>query len=160
MIGAPCHLTHHPLFLSPYPPPSFPPSLQEVALALKNSRTVAMDVSISILRRALQSSLAKRFLLDGFPRLVSDGFPGVHDQAAELSSLGRVLGAISLDAQLEQRRQRIAGTPSVGDEAALLKSVDTYNREKAPVFRYFEKLGKAMTVSSGHLSPFVASNQP
>jgi adenylate kinase len=120
------------------------------ALALK--RTTPLGPTLRALRKAMLAfPRTRRFILDGFPRQVSAGFPSVHDQVFALEeSFGPLRGAISLDARLAVRRARcIPGNPTVGEEAALVASVDAYEREKLPVLRFFESYRMARSVDTG-----------
>ena len=94
---------------------------------------------------------ASRFLLDGFPRVVSAGFPAAHDQvmAAE-EKLGAIKGAIVITASLEARAARL-GAKSAGEVAVVRGLGDTFRREKAPVAAFFERLGKACVMESSSL---------
>ena len=115
--------------------------------AIDLGRTAPVDATIRVIRKAIAASRSNKFLLDGYPRLVSDGFPGVHDQVFALEEqVGPVRAVVCLDAHLDDRRARVGGTPTKGDDAALLRSVDAFEREKLPVLRFFEQLGKATTV--------------
>lgn len=113
---------------------------REVNRALQLKQTVSLSAAIQVLKEAIRKSRCNRFLLDGFPRVVSDGFPAIHDQVLGLQEgLGEIHGVICLDAKLEQRRSRITGNPTVGMEAALTGSVDTYLREKLPTAAYMKQ---------------------
>ena len=119
-----------------------------IAAALKAKRSVPSEAVIDVLRRAMAGSPAPRFILDGFPRLTSDGFPGVHDQIFALeASVGAVKGAIHLDCDFDMRVAR-AGAKLPGEIAQLRERLDTFRREKEPVRQFFEKLGRAVRVDT------------
>ncbi len=51
-----------------------------IASALSSKRTVPLNATLYVIRQAIAQSPARRFLLDGYPRVVSDGYPTVQDQ--------------------------------------------------------------------------------
>jgi adenylate kinase len=125
------------------------PRAAAVRRALGMHRTCPLDATVQVLREAMARSTATRFILDGFPRLTSEGFPSVHDQVFALEeSVGPVRGCVCLDAHLAQRKARILGVPTVGQEAALARSVNAFKREKLPVVAYFEAIGKTRVVDT------------
>jgi len=126
---------------------------KSVADALKAQRTVPIDATLSVIARAMASSPASRFLIDGFPRIVSAGYPGVHDQVFALEArIGAVKGAVHLDAAYDMRLAR-SGAKAPGEVAALRQRIDTFRREKAPVLTFLEKIGKAVTVDTTKKTP-------
>jgi adenylate kinase len=117
--------------------------------AIDKHRTAPVKETVEVIREAIAKSRAHRFILDGFPRLVSEGFPSVHDQVFALEEgIGPVRGCVCLDAHVAQRKARIQGAPTVGKEAALIHSVDVFRREKLPVVTYFSGLGKSLVVDT------------
>uniref|UniRef100_A0A7S1CGK1 Adenylate kinase n=1 Tax=Bicosoecida sp. CB-2014 TaxID=1486930 RepID=A0A7S1CGK1_9STRA len=125
-----------------------------IADALAAGVTVPLDASLPVIRAAINESSARRFLLDGFPRVVSDGFPNAHDQCYALErEVGPVKGMVVLEAGLDDRKKRVGGAASVGEQAALLRSVDTFAREKLPVLRHYEAQGKALVVDTAGRTP-------
>jgi adenylate kinase len=126
----------------------------QLAAAAAARRTPPMGPLLAVLERAmLANPAAQRFLLDGYPRLVSAGFPGVHDQvmAAE-ERLGAFKGAIVLSASLEARLAR-AGARVPGEVAVVKARADAFRRERAPVVAFFDKLGKSCAVDATSATP-------
>jgi len=121
-----------------------------IARAFRLGRTAPVDAVLRVLKKAIAGSRSRRFLLDGFPRVVSDGFPGVHDQLFALEErVGPVKAVVCLSAGVEERRKRIGGTPTKGDVAALERSMDAFQREKMPVVQFFGNLGRVTMVRAG-----------
>lgn len=119
-----------------------------IEACLASKRTVPIDSVIEVIRRAMARSPSSRFLLDGYPRLTSGGFPGVHDQVFALESrVGAIKGAIHLDCDYDMRVAR-TGAKLPGEIQQLRDRIDTFRREKVPVFNFFEKLGRAFTVNT------------
>jgi adenylate kinase len=134
-----------------------------LAAAAAARRTPPIAPVLAVLERAMQANpAAQRFLLDGYPRLVSAGFPGVHDQvmAAE-ERLGAFKGAVVLSASFEARAAR-AGAKAPGELALVRARADAFRREKAPVVAFFDKLGKtcALDTTSASLEEMVESARP
>jgi adenylate kinase family enzyme len=124
-----------------------------IGAALAARRTAPLDATLEVIHRAITASTASRFLLDGFPRLVSAGYPAVHDQVFALEArVGPVKGCIALEAAWDARVVRARAEGSAGEQAQLRGAVDTYRREKLPVLAFFDKLGKAATIDTSRLS--------
>ena len=126
------------------------PYSEDIKLAFATNRTAPLDATIHVIRNAVQRSHAQRFILDGFPRVVSQGYPSVQDMVfAVESELGRIRGAVVLDVPFEERKKRL-GVAQIthGIEAQLSTSVDTFSREKLPVTKLFAKLGKLCTIDA------------
>merc|ERR1711871_1791425 len=75
----------------------------------------------------MDRSPAESFLLDGFPRVVSDGFPFAHDQLFALSE------------NVSEPRQLLRLNIVGGDSS-------TFERQTAPLVRFFDSLGRLTTV--------------
>ena len=99
-----------------------------------------------MLRNAIARSSAKRFLVDGYPRIVSDGFPSVQDQVFAFEDLiGKIGSVIVLDAPQDARvsRQMSGGTGVLtpGQAKLLAASTEAFTREKVKILDFFDKLG-------------------
>jgi adenylate kinase family enzyme len=120
-----------------------------IAAAAAAKRTPPLDATLSVLAAAMAAAgSAQKFVLDGFPRVVSQGFPAAHDQvmAAE-ERLGAIKGALVVNASLEARAARL-GAKSAGEVAVVRAKGDAFRRERAPVAAFFERLGKACVLDS------------
>ena len=127
------------------------PYAADVKLAFATKRTAPIEATIAVIRRAMAASTAKRFILDGYPRVVSVGYPRVSDQVFALEeAVGPIKGAVLLETEDSARSSRVSGgqAMSVGEAAALRASIDTFHREKMPVAQYFERLHKLVPVST------------
>jgi adenylate kinase family enzyme len=126
------------------------PDGRAIGAALGARRTPPLGPTLGVLERAMAAcaSATPRFILDGFPRVISAGFPGVHDQvmAAE-ERLGAFKGAVVLSAALDTRIAR-AGAKAPGEVAVVRAAGDTYRRERLPVAHFFEKLGKVCAIDT------------
>lgn len=116
-------------------------------------RTPPLDASLTVIKKAVDAlGSTPRFILDGFPRLVSQGFPGVHDQiiAAE-ERLGSFKGAVVVTASLESRCVR-AGAKAPGEIAVVRARVDSFRRSQLPVVAFMEKHGKLCSVDTSNVN--------
>lgn len=112
--------------------------------AIRNKRTVPIELTINIIKRAILESGNSRFILDGFPRVVSAGYPLAHDQVVALEeSIAPVKAVLHLDATEETRVVR-----SGGDLDAVKEASEVFGREKLPIVRYFESLNRAVTIDA------------
>ena len=123
-----------------------------IAAALEARRTVAVPDTLAVIKGAINRSAARRFLLDGYPRVVSDGYPSVQDQVFGFEeAVGPIEGVVVLEAGRAARVSRVltAGPDAVltpGQERQLEASVETFVREKTRVLGFFNTLGKVVTV--------------
>jgi adenylate kinase len=123
-----------------------------IAAAAAARRTPPLEATLAVIAAAMAAAAGvQRFILDGFPRVVSAGFPAAHDQvmAAE-ERLGAIKGALVVNATLEARAARL-GANSAGEVAVVRARGDAFRRERAPVASFFERLGKACVMDSSAL---------
>ena len=127
------------------------PWAADIRLALDTKRTAPLAATMAVIRQAMAGTTATRYILDGYPRVVSQGYPRVSDQVFALEeAVGPVKGAILLETARDARTQRVAGGAelSVGEAAALEAAVDTFQREKVPVSNYFDRVGKLLPIDT------------
>eukprot|EP01138_Halocafeteria_seosinensis_P007411 gb/GECG01007576.1/.p1 GENE.gb/GECG01007576.1/~~gb/GECG01007576.1/.p1 ORF type:complete len:1604 (+),score=244.01 gb/GECG01007576.1/:1-4812(+) len=126
------------------------PYSEDIKLSFETNRTAPLEATIYVINKAIQRCHAQRFILDGFPRVVSEGFPSAQDMVFALESeVGRIRGAVVLDLPFEERKTRLSGEQITrGVEKQLKDSVDTFNREKLPVTNFFAKLGKLCNIDA------------
>ena len=67
---------------------------------MSSGRTVPVDITVDIINKIVRDTPTNNFILEGYPRLVSAGFPGVQDQLAALdSSVGDVAQMVYMNVQ-------------------------------------------------------------
>merc|ERR1711871_647033 len=92
--------------------------------AISSGRTVPVDITVDIINKVVRDAPTNNFILEGYPRLVSAGFPGVQDQLAALdSSVGDVAQMVYMNVQgtwPEATRFRLEREPVV----SYMKRVD------------------------------------
>jgi adenylate kinase len=124
-----------------------------IADAFARKATVPVETALAVIQKAILSSSCTRFLLEGFPRTVTHGFPSVHDQVfAVEAKLGVVRGCVCLDTETQVRLHR-AGSKTPGEVAIVQRKVQTFQREKVPVLTFFQKIGKATVIDTSTISP-------
>merc|ERR1712032_565839 len=57
---------------------------QRIAAYLKHGRTVPTELTLPLIREFILSARTSKFLLDGYPRLMSAGYPMAHDQVYDI----------------------------------------------------------------------------
>jgi len=124
-----------------------------IATALEAKRTVPIDATLKVIKDAIARSPAKKFLIDGFPRIVSDGFPSVQDQVFAFEEfIGPIRSVVVLEASVAARVARyIPGGGTVltpGQQKQLEASTEAFTREKVKVLKFFEKLGKVAKIDT------------
>lgn len=100
-------------------------------------KTVPTVITLSILRKAILRSEFHKFIIDGYPRTVSDGTPTVHEQVEALEKeIGKINIVFSFSADKTKRQTRMEElTP-----AQFAAKEEIYEREKFPVVSYFKNL--------------------
>lgn len=98
--------------------------------AVSSGRTVPVDITVDIINKVVRDAPTSNFIIEGYPRLVSAGFPGVQDQLAALdSSVGDVAQMIYMN---------VDGT--VGPDAT------RFRLEREPVVSYLQRVDRAEVV--------------
>merc|ERR1711998_346136 len=78
-----------------------------IAKCMAQKRTCPMDVSCRIIKAEMLRIGNSKFIIDGFPRTVSMGYPMVHDQAFHLeTALGKVIKVIELQCSRAKKVER------------------------------------------------------
>ena len=118
----------------------------ECETLMKEGKLVPMEVTISLLKSAMEKSENKQFLIDGFPRAL--------DQAMafekEVAPCNFVL---FFDCPLETMQDRLlkrGETSGRSDDniATIKKRFDTFQNQSMAVIEYFDKLGKVFHLSA------------
>lgn len=111
-------------------------------------QTVPLDLVLPVIRDASLKLRAGTVLLQGFPHVVSAGFPQVHDMAVALEkAVGHVVCCLTLRASRTAMAARMAHSISDDDkDTAAGKALAVHRSEEGPVVQYYESLGKARTV--------------
>jgi adenylate kinase len=102
-----------------------------ISESIAAGRTVPIDITVGLINNVVKAAPTTNFVIEGFPRLVSAGFPGVQDQLALLQSdVGDVAQLISMEVD-----------NYAGPDASV------FRLEKQPVVKYFERVNRANTIN-------------
>ena len=111
-----------------------------IKLCRAQSRTVPTDVTLRLLRRAIFGSGNTRFLLDGFPQQVSEGYPLAHDQLfAVEDKLAPLSFALHCTADAATQRSLARNPAEVEAES------DRFSRENQCVLDFLLNRGGSIT---------------
>jgi adenylate kinase family enzyme len=111
---------------------------RQIALAREAQRTVPLDAAIAVIKNEVIRSGCAHVLLDGFPRLVGDGFPLVHDQFAALEQqIGPIKGVVNLVVSDQVRADRV---PTNLSPEELEQAHEVYQIQKRPVLEFARTL--------------------
>ncbi|KAJ3071274.1 hypothetical protein HDU98_005584 [Podochytrium sp. JEL0797] len=120
---------------------------KELDALMKEGKIVPMEVTLSLLKEAMEKSRdASGFLIDGFPRAL--------DQAIAfeetIAKCKFVLMFDAPEAMLEKRLLKRGETSGRADDniSTIKKRFKTFIDTSMPVINYFEKLGKCVKISS------------
>jgi len=104
---------------------------QRIATYLKHGRTVPTELTLPLIREFILSARTSKFLLDGYPRLMSAGYPMAHDQVYDIEdTIAPIPFAIHCDAEPASMRNNAKSVTHFEDEQ------DNFAREYGPVLDY------------------------
>ncbi|KAK9718042.1 bifunctional uridylate/adenylate kinase [Basidiobolus ranarum] len=112
---------------------------------IKEGKIVPHEVTIALLRKAMQASGAKRFLVDGFPRAM--------DQALEFEkSVCECKFVLYFECPTEEMEKRLLkrgeSSGRLDDNIeSIRKRFDTFKNTSFPVIEHYDNLGKVQKVS-------------
>jgi adenylate kinase family enzyme len=110
-----------------------------VLAAQTNHRTIPALVTVSIIASKMRACVGSKFIIEGFPRAKSIGFPMCHDQIFELeATIGTVHNVLFLDDDVT------CGAASTSNAMASV----VFNKEQQPTLDHFNALGKVFTVDT------------
>merc|ERR1711991_599120 len=69
----------------------------QLRAAAAQKRTPPADVVVKLLKREIDRAPTNNIIVEGFPSIVSDGFPGVQDQIDALQGVGETVKMVLLD---------------------------------------------------------------
>jgi len=113
---------------------------------MKEGKLVPMEVTLSLIKKAMKSAPVKKFLLDGFPRAL--------DQAkAFASTIQKPDFVLFFDCPLETMAERLmerglSSGRSDDNMETIKKRFDTFTNQSMPVLDFYEAHGVATVVSS------------
>eukprot|EP00004_Rigifila_ramosa_P025244 TRINITY_DN751_c0_g1_i1.p1 TRINITY_DN751_c0_g1~~TRINITY_DN751_c0_g1_i1.p1 ORF type:complete len:394 (-),score=98.96 TRINITY_DN751_c0_g1_i1:51-1211(-) len=116
---------------------------------IKEGKIVPVEVTVGLLKTAIQKSGKSRILIDGFPRNANnlDGWYSLMSDSADIDFV------LFLDCPEDVMEQRLLARGKDSGRAddnleVIKKRFTTYVQETTPIIREFEKQGKLVKVSS------------
>jgi len=116
---------------------------------IKEGKIVPADVTVSLLRKAMEKSGGTKFLVDGFPRDVDN----LRCWEEKMSGIAEVQFLLFLDCPQEIMLNRLlerGKTSGRSDDNAesITKRFKTYEDSTRPIINHFRSIGKIRTVDS------------
>ncbi|CAK4734397.1 hypothetical protein AeNC1_007340 [Aphanomyces euteiches] len=116
--------------------------------AWKCGRLVDLDISMELIKSALLHSLTTHVIITGFPRVIGDSMPYIHDQMdmleREVGTVHQLLHFTSSPAVLLSRASKIHEVHA---------HTDTFHEESEPLIDYCHKVKKTITVVNADVPP-------
>jgi len=116
---------------------------------IREGKIVPAEVTVGLLRKAMDASGSTRFLVDGFPRNIENltCWNDVMSSVAEVSML------LNLDCPEEVMERRLLergkSSGRIDDNIeSIRKRFKTFRQETMPIIQHFESLGKTRTVNA------------
>lgn len=121
---------------------------------IREGNIVPVEITLALIRAAMEASPTTDFLVDGFPRS-ADNLKGWEDSMhmADVVSLLYLETSEEVMAQriMQRSRETVAagGTARADDNAAAItKRLKTYNETTMPIIEIFKKRGKVTSIDS------------
>ena len=116
---------------------------------ITEGKIVPAEVTVGLLRKAMEKSSNDKFLVDGFPRDV-DNLKCWEEKMSDLANV-RFLLYLSCPQDIMRNRLLERGKTSGrsdDNEASIKKRFETYENQTRPIIDHFRKLGKVREVDS------------
>lgn len=112
-----------------------------------NNDSVPAEVTVRLLREAMDRSGNTRFLIDGFPRDLHN----LECWNAQMSDLCEIQFLLFLDCPTDEMVQRLLERGKTSgrnddNEEAIKKRLVTYEQSTRPIIEYFRSIGKVREV--------------
>ncbi|XP_048762186.1 UMP-CMP kinase-like isoform X2 [Ostrea edulis] len=114
---------------------------EEIETHIKNGTIVPVEITCSLLNRAMENSSKDRFLIDGFPRN-QDNLEGWNKAMIDVATVIRVLFFNCSEQVCVERclsRGRTSGRADDNEES-LKKRIKTYNESTMPIIAHYRTL--------------------
>jgi UMP-CMP kinase len=116
---------------------------------IRDGKIVPAEITVRLLRNAMEKSGATKFLVDGFPRDINN----LRCWEENMSALVDVLFLLFLDCPEEIMMARLLERGKTSgrnddNEESIKKRFKTYEDSTRPIIEYFRKIGKIRTVDA------------
>lgn len=123
---------------------------EEIETHIKNGTIVPVQITCSLLKRAMESSGKERFLIDGFPRN-QDNLDGWNKEMSGVATVIRVLFFNCPEEVCVERclsRGKTSGRTDDNEES-LKKRIKTYNESTMLIIEHHRKLNLVSEINAG-----------
>lgn len=123
---------------------------EEIETHIKNGTIVPVQITCSLLKRAMESSGKDRFLIDGFPRN-QDNLDGWNKEMSGVATVIRVLFFNCPEEVCVERclsRGKTSGRTDDNEES-LKKRIKTYNESTMLIIEHYRKLNLVSEINAG-----------
>lgn len=124
---------------------------EEIDTHIKNGTIVPVQITCSLLKRAMESSGKNRFLIDGFPRN-QDNLDGWNKEMSDVATVIRVLFFNCPEQVCVERclsRGKTSGRTDDNEES-LKKRIKTYNESTMLIIEHYRKLDLVSEINAGN----------
>lgn len=124
---------------------------EEIETHIKNGTIVPVQITCSLLKRAMESSGKDRFLIDGFPRN-HDNLDGWNKEMSGVATVIRVLFFNCPEEVCVERclsRGKTSGRTDDNEES-LKKRIKTYNESTMLIIEHHRKLNLVSEINAGN----------
>lgn len=124
---------------------------EEIDTHIKNGTIVPVQITCSLLKRAMESSGKDRFLIDGFPRN-QDNLDGWNKEMSDVATVIRVLFFNCPEQVCVERclsRGKTSGRTDDNEES-LKKRIKTYNDSTMLIIEHYRKLDLVSEINAGN----------
>lgn len=124
---------------------------EEIDTHIKNGTIVPVQITCSLLKRAMESSGKDRFLIDGFPRN-QDNLDGWNKEMSDVATVIRVLFFNCPEQVCVERclsRGKTSGRTDDNEES-LKKRIKTYNESTMLIIEHYRKLNLVSEIDAGN----------
>lgn len=124
---------------------------EEIDTHIKNGTIVPVQITCSLLKRAMESSGKDRFLIDGFPRN-QDNLDGWNKEMSDVATVIRVLFFNCPEQVCVERclsRGKTSGRTDDNEES-LKKRIKTYNESTMLIIEHYRKLELVSEINAGN----------
>ncbi|XP_078317843.1 UMP-CMP kinase-like [Crassostrea virginica] len=124
---------------------------EEIETHIKNGTIVPVQITCSLLKRAMENSGKDRFLIDGFPRN-QDNLDGWNKEMSDVATVIRVLffncpEEVCVDRCLS--RGKTSGRADDNEES-LKKRIKTYNESTMAIIEHYRNLNLVSEIKAEH----------
>jgi len=126
---------------------------------ISEGKIVPVEITIGLLKRAMESSTSQRFLIDGFPR----NWDNLNGWEKTMNGLSEVESVLFIDCDESESRRRLldrgltSGRSDDNEESAKKRFI-TYRESTLPIINYFSQQKKVLKINGNNSLEEVAND--